>query len=81
LIGKNKGVIYVNPTGNPNLAQGGSGDLLAGFIAGLLAQPQLQKNNIQESIAYAVWAHGLAADKLELIKPNWTIDELANELI
>lgn len=81
LIGKNKGVIYVNPTGNPNLAQGGSGDLLAGFIAGLLAQPQLQKNNIQKSIAYAVWAHGLAADKLELIKPNWTIDELANELI
>jgi NAD(P)H-hydrate repair Nnr-like enzyme with NAD(P)H-hydrate dehydratase domain len=37
-----KGEIFVNPSGNPHLAQGGSGDVLAGFIAGLLAQPALQ---------------------------------------
>jgi len=32
----------VNSSGNPHLAQGGSGDTLAGFLAGLLAQPALQ---------------------------------------
>jgi len=36
------GEIFVNPSGNPHLAQGGSGDVLAGYLAGLLAQLPLQ---------------------------------------
>ncbi|MGA3267134.1 MAG: NAD(P)H-hydrate dehydratase [Verrucomicrobiota bacterium] len=37
LVGRNEGEIFVNPTGNPYLAQGGSGDVLGGYLAGLLA--------------------------------------------
>jgi NAD(P)H-hydrate repair Nnr-like enzyme with NAD(P)H-hydrate dehydratase domain len=58
------GEIFVNPSGNPHLAQGGSGDVLAGFFAGLLAQPELQKD-VGKTIRYAVWQHGHAADKLQ----------------
>ena len=54
----------MNPTGNPHLAQGGSGDLLAGYLAGLLAQPALQLDP-GRAIRYAVWQHGAAADKLQ----------------
>jgi NAD(P)H-hydrate epimerase len=42
LIGRSTGGIFVNSSGNPHLAQGGSGDVLAGYLAGLLAQPALQ---------------------------------------
>src|ERR1041385_3624298 len=38
LIGRASGPVYVNSTGNPHMAQGGSGDLLSGYLAGLLAQ-------------------------------------------
>ncbi len=48
LIGRNEGEIFVNPSGNPHLAQGGSGDALAGYIAGLLAQPALQADVEQD---------------------------------
>ena len=57
LIGRSTGEIFVNPSGNPHLAQGGSGDVLAGFIAGLLAQPALQAD-AGKTIRYAVWQHG-----------------------
>ena len=39
ITGAHTGKIGVNCSGNPMLAQGGSGDLLAGFLGGLLAQP------------------------------------------
>ncbi|MEZ4762135.1 MAG: NAD(P)H-hydrate dehydratase [Calditrichia bacterium] len=32
------GQVYLNPTGNAGLASGGTGDVLTGFVAGLLAQ-------------------------------------------
>lgn len=79
LIGRHEGEIFVNPSGNPHLAQGGSGDLLAGFIAGLLAQPALQAD-VPTTLRYAVWQHGAAADKLQAIRPNWTVEDLADEL-
>lgn len=49
---------YVNTTGNPGMAVGGSGDLLAGMIAGLLGQ------GIQplEAAACGAWLHGSAGD-------------------
>ncbi len=50
--------IFVNDTGNPNMATGGSGDVLTGTILGLLAQTQ----NAFESTVLAVALCGLAAD-------------------
>ena len=49
---------YVNPTGNPGMAVGGSGDLLAGIIVSLLGQ------GIEPIRATAVgaWLHGAAGD-------------------
>jgi NAD(P)H-hydrate epimerase len=79
LIGRSSGEIYVNPSGNPHLAQGGSGDLLAGFIAGLLAQPALQ-SDVTLTLRYAVWQHGAAADALQNRRRNWTIEDLAGEI-
>jgi NAD(P)H-hydrate epimerase len=79
LIGRSEGAVFVNPSGNPHLAQGGSGDLLAGFIAGLLAQPGLQKD-AGKTIRYAVWQHGAAADVLQAQQPGWIIEELAGKI-
>ena len=54
---------FINPSGNPWLAQGGSGDILAGFLGGLIAQPNLATNP-EKTISYAVWQHGATADFL-----------------
>lgn len=79
MIGRNHGEIFMNPSGNPHLAQGGSGDLLAGFLAGLLAQPVLQAD-AAKTLRYAVWQHGAAADKLQIERANWTVEDLASEI-
>ena len=49
---------YVNYTGNPGMAVGGSGDVLAGMITALLGQgvPPL------EAAACGAWLHGKAGD-------------------
>lgn len=75
LIGRHEGPIWVNSSGNPCLAQGGSGDVLAGYIAGLLAQPSLQ-HDVQRALGYAVWQHGAAADRLTQTRQNWVVEEL-----
>jgi NAD(P)H-hydrate repair Nnr-like enzyme with NAD(P)H-hydrate dehydratase domain len=69
----------VNSSGNPHLAQGGSGDLMAGYVAGLLAQPHLQ-SDVAQTLRYAVWQHGTAADALQTRRRNWTIEDLAGEI-
>ena len=53
------GRVCVNPTGNPGLARGGSGDVLSGMTAALLAcgLPAF------EAAACAVYLHGAAADR------------------
>ncbi len=79
LVGRSEGNIFANGSGNPHLAQGGSGDLLAGFIAGLLAQPALAAD-VEKTLCYAVWQHGAAADKLALTRGNWTVEDLAAEI-
>jgi len=79
LIGRSEGEILVNSTGNPHLAQGGSGDVLAGFIAGLLAQPVWQANPAR-TLAYAVWQHGAAADELQSRRTNWMVEDLVDEI-
>ena len=75
LIGRSSGEVYVNSSGNPHLAQGGSGDVLAGYLAGLLAQSRLQADPLQ-AIRYAVWQHGAAADALQASRANWVVEDL-----
>ncbi|WP_171051913.1 NAD(P)H-hydrate dehydratase [Alteribacter natronophilus] len=53
---------WVNPTGNPALAKGGSGDTLTGMILAAA----LQSNDPIEGVLNAVYVHGLAADQLIL---------------
>jgi NAD(P)H-hydrate epimerase len=59
VIAHRDGLAAVNTTGNPGMAKGGSGDLLTGFVAGLLAQ---YKDQPQSAVEAAVFLHGLAAD-------------------
>ena len=51
--------VYINPTGNPGMAVGGSGDVLAGVITALLGAglPPL------EAAACGAWLHGAAGDR------------------
>jgi NAD(P)H-hydrate epimerase len=79
LIGRSSGEVSVNSTGNPHLAQGGSGDVLAGYVAGLLTQPALQTDAFK-TIRYAVWEHGATADRLEHTRRNWVVEDLVSEL-
>ncbi len=79
LIGRAEGEIFVNSSGNPHLAQGGSGDVLAGFLAGLLAQTELQ-TDAGKTIRYAVWQHGATADELQARRANWVVEDLVGEL-
>lgn len=59
LIAASDGTVWVNPTGNPGMATGGTGDILTGIVAGLLAQFPTQA---LEATALAVYLHGLAGD-------------------
>ena len=52
-------VCYQNTTGNPGMAVGGSGDVLAGMIVSLLGQGLAPL----EAAACAVWLHGAAGDR------------------
>jgi len=52
------GNCYFNPTGNPGMATGGSGDVLTGLIIGLLSQGY----NPTEACILGVYIHGLAGD-------------------
>ena len=79
LVGRSTGEIFVNSSGNPHLAQGGSGDVLAGFIAGLLAQPALQAD-VGKTLRFAVWQHGHAADRLQAAGKKWVVEDLVTEL-
>lgn len=53
-----EGAFRFNPTGNPGMATGGSGDVLTGILLGLLAQGYPQ----EEACLAGVYIHGLAGD-------------------
>ena len=59
LIACPDGTLYENHTGNAGLARGGSGDILAGMIAGLAAQGM----SAEHAAAAGVFLHGLSADR------------------
>jgi len=59
LIAHRGGRIAINTTGNPGMAKGGSGDILTGIVAALLAQFPDQP---EQAVEAAVYLHGLAAD-------------------
>jgi len=79
LVGRSKGSVFFNSSGNPFLAQGGSGDVLAGYLGGLLAQPQLH-GDPTTTLRYGVWQHGAAADLLCGERTNWTVENLLDAL-
>ena len=53
-------IVYENDSGNPGLATAGSGDVLSGLLAALLAQHL----PMQDAACAAVWMHGTAAELL-----------------
>jgi len=59
IIAHPDGRAAINTSGNPGMAKGGSGDLLTGVVAGLLAQ---YPRDPARAVEAAVWLHGLAAD-------------------
>ena len=54
--------LYVNTTGNSGMSKGGSGDVLAGMIAGLLAQRKGEEISVADTVIAAVSLHGRAGD-------------------
>lgn len=61
---KNSEDVYVNTTGNAGMAKGGSGDILAGIIAGLIAQ----KMSCEDAAKCGVFIHGMAGDMASIKK-------------
>jgi ADP-dependent NAD(P)H-hydrate dehydratase / NAD(P)H-hydrate epimerase len=59
LVAKPDGEVWVNTTGNPGMATGGTGDILTGMVAGMLAQ---HSQNAFAAVLAAVHLHGLAGD-------------------
>lgn len=69
LVVRPDGEAWVNTTGNPGMSTGGTGDILTGMVAGLLAQNAIAQNGISQNpkdvmpaVCAAVHLHGLAGD-------------------
>ncbi|HEX9020196.1 MAG TPA: NAD(P)H-hydrate dehydratase [Nitrospirota bacterium] len=58
VIAAPNGYVFINSTGNPGMATGGTGDVLTGMIGGLLAQG----HGATRAACFAVYLHGLAGD-------------------
>jgi len=75
LIVTPQGEIFINPTGNPGMASGGTGDVLTGMIGGLICQGF----GILPSLQMAVFLHGLAGDRVSAEKGERSL--VATDLI
>ncbi len=76
LVAHPDGAVAVNTSGNPALAKGGSGDVLTGIVAAMIAQfPQ----RVPEAVECAVWLHGAAADHFVRTKDERTM--LATDML
>jgi NAD(P)H-hydrate epimerase len=58
LIATPKGEVFINPTGNPGMASGGTGDVLTGMIGGLVCQGF----DLLQSLQISVYLHGFVGD-------------------
>ena len=70
-----QGNIFINPTGNPAMAVGGTGDVLTGMISAF----QAQGYNAEEASILAIYLHGAAGDSLKemnSIPPRYIIEKL-----
>ncbi len=76
LVALPDGNVWVNPTGSPSMAKGGTGDILTGMISGMVAQ---HRDDIATAVRAAVWLHGRCG---EIGAEEWT-DKclLATELL
>jgi ADP-dependent NAD(P)H-hydrate dehydratase len=70
------GVVYINPTGNPAMAQGGMGDVLTGIITAYIAQGY----NSSDAALLGCYFHGLAGDQLGDTSFSLTASQLALQL-
>jgi NAD(P)H-hydrate epimerase len=70
LVAHPDGRIAVNTTGNPAMSKGGSGDILTGIVAAMLAQ---YPEHVAEAVEAAVFLHGLAADFATLAQDEHTV--------
>lgn len=70
------GVVYINPTGNPAMAQGGMGDVLTGIITAYTAQGY----DSRDAAILACYFHGLAGDRLAEASFSLTASQLALQL-
>jgi ADP-dependent NAD(P)H-hydrate dehydratase / NAD(P)H-hydrate epimerase len=59
LVAHPNGTITINTTGNPGMAKGGSGDILTGIVAAMIAQ---HPDQVADAVNAAAYIHGLAAD-------------------
>lgn len=59
LVAHADGRVAVNTTGNPSMAKGGSGDILTGIVAAMVAQ---YPEHVAEAVEAAIYLHGLAGD-------------------
>jgi len=70
IIAHPDGRIAVNTTGNPSMAKGGSGDILTGIVAAMLAQ---HPEDVAQAVEAAVFLHGLAGDFAVLAQDEHTV--------
>ncbi len=74
-IVKRDRVLYINLSGNAAMAKAGSGDVLAGMIAGIVSQ----KTELYEAVSMGVYLHGLAGDAAKDEKGSYSV--LARDII
>jgi NAD(P)H-hydrate epimerase len=75
VITSDKEELFINPTGNPALAKGGSGDILTGFVGGILSQGY----SMIEASLLGAYLHGYIADTW--VERNTDMDLLAGDLL
>ena len=68
--------VYINPTGNPGMAQGGMGDVLTGVLTAFMAQGK----TALESAILSCYLHGKAGDDLAADHFNVTASQVAENI-